>query len=153
MVPVVMASSKREGLYLSAKDVRRVAMSSYVTLSESPDGTEQAVARHRSQIRTVRPCVPRRSAPAYSSSLTAEHDGLQGFSCPDGDGGWWSGKHATEPGGLWWHQADTAFEEAQARRELERPCSRRSRSPARLHKALGLGAPLCPRPFCLLPVP
>src|SRR5256885_152047 len=55
---------------------------------------------------------------------TAEHDVLDHFSCLEGDGGSWGGKHATELGDLPWHQAvdgapDTAFQEAEARRVLE----------------------------------
>src|SRR3989449_3298384 len=55
---------------------------------------------------------------------TAQHDVLYHFSCLEGDGGSWSGKHAPELGDFPWHEAvdgppDTAFQEAEARRVLE----------------------------------
>src|SRR6266566_5225576 len=88
----------------------------------------------------------------------AEHDVLDHFSCLEGDGGSWGGKHATELGDLPWHQAvdgppDTAFQEAEAWRVLELLLQPTEPLRGSAHQVLGLAARPLGRPFCLLSRP
>src|SRR6266568_8082756 len=88
----------------------------------------------------------------------AEHNVLDHFSCLEGDGGSWGGKHATELGDLPWHQAvdgapDTAFQEAEARRVLELLLQPTQALRGSTYEALGLTACRVGGPFWLLARP